>query len=169
MSPQGITRKRPASGKCPAFRPSLDQLLNYPQASASPLPDNRFFQRGRNATCNTGPAAASPDANHDTAALPPAHDVSCASTSSNQLKQRQLNHVLVQSRSREPPSTLHEQGCDPCESEVSSARLDELYQRSLAAKRDAQAKQKRIPPFVQKLRRYVSPLSLVRTKHGLKQ
>ncbi|KAL4864526.1 hypothetical protein BDV12DRAFT_10930 [Aspergillus spectabilis] len=155
MSPQGITRKRPAPGTSPIVHPQLGQLPTYPQPSASPLSNDQFLQWGQNPVSNSV-TPSFPDTNsYNTAALPPStHDVPGASTASNQVARRQpANQIANRGRSYDPPSasaSLPDQG-PGSESVGWSESLDELYQRALTAKREAQAKRKQIPPFVQKL------------------
>ncbi|KAL4787052.1 hypothetical protein BJX76DRAFT_52435 [Aspergillus varians] len=146
MSPQGITRKRPAPGTSPIVHPQLGQLPNYPPTSGSPLSNDQFLQWGQNPSSNTVSPSSFPDTYNTGALPPPTHD----STASNQLARRQpASQMANRNRSYEQPSaSLPEQGP---ESAGWTESLEELYQRATTAKRDAQAKRKQIPPFVQKL------------------
>lgn len=160
MSSQGITRKRPAPGTSPAVHPQLGQLPNYPPTSGSPLSNDQFLQWGQNPSPNTVAPASFPDANtYNTGALPAsAHDISGVSTANNQVARRTpSNQIVNRSRSYEQlPAPLSDPSNVPSEPGGWSESLEELYKRALAAKREAQAKRKQIPPFVQKLSRYVS-------------
>ncbi|KAK1139454.1 Heat shock transcription factor [Aspergillus melleus] len=162
MSPQGINRKRPAPGASPAVHPQLGPI-NYPSNSGSQLSNDQFLQWGQNPASNVvNPSY--PDANPYNAAAYSSNQDAPASTAtaSNQLTRRQpqpqpqppnQNQQLV-SRNRgyeQSPTSVPESGNNPGESGGWGESLDELYQRALVAKRDAQAKRKQIPPFVQKL------------------
>ncbi|KAL5340657.1 hypothetical protein BJX70DRAFT_407002 [Aspergillus crustosus] len=151
MSPQGITRKRPAPGTSPIVHPQVGQLPNYPQPSAPPLSNDQFLQWGQNPVSTVTPPFSDTSSYNTNTLQPTTHDVSGASTASNQVARRQpANQVANRSRSYDPPSaSLPEQGNG--ESVGWSESLDELYQRAVIAKRESQAKRKQIPPFVQKL------------------
>ncbi|KAL4904413.1 hypothetical protein BDW74DRAFT_30520 [Aspergillus multicolor] len=155
MSPQGITRKRPAPGTSPAVHPQLGQLPNYHQTSGAPLSNDQFLQWGQTSSPNAVPPVSFPDTtSYNTGAIPTsAHDLSGVSTTSNQVARRQTpNQMVSRGRSYEQPSApTPDQNNVPGESGGWSESLEELYKRALAAKREAQAKRKQIPPFVQKL------------------
>ncbi|KAL4747349.1 hypothetical protein BDW72DRAFT_183004 [Aspergillus terricola var. indicus] len=155
MSSQGITRKRPAPGTSPAIHPQLGQLPNYPPTSGSPLSNDQFLQWGQNPSPNTVAPASFPDTNtYNTGALPAsAHDISGVPTANNQVARRTpSNQIVNRSRSYEQaPAPLSDPSNVPSEPGGWSESLEELYKRALAAKREAQAKRKQIPPFVQKL------------------
>ncbi|KAL4914472.1 hypothetical protein BDW62DRAFT_190405 [Aspergillus aurantiobrunneus] len=156
MSPQGLTRKRPAPGTSPIVHPQLGHLPNYSPTSGSSLSNDQFLQWGQNPSSSTIPTSSFPDTNTYSNAgtlSPSTHDVSAAPTASNQVARRQpTNQMVNRSRSYEQPSaSLPEQGNVPGESGGWSESLEELYQRAIVAKREAQAKRKQIPPFVQKL------------------
>ncbi|KAL4882239.1 hypothetical protein BJY04DRAFT_187507 [Aspergillus karnatakaensis] len=153
MSPQGINRKRPAPGTSPVVHPQLG-LPNYSQPSTSPLSNEQFLQWGQNPVPNSVTPTSFPDTNsYNTTTLPAsAQDIPTASTASNQVARRQpATQIASRSRSYDPPSaSVSDQGNGSGETGWSES-LDELYQRALTAKREAQAKRKQIPPFVQKL------------------
>lgn len=80
-----------------------------------------------------------------------------------QVARRQAqNQLVTRNRGYEQAPTVHAENTSDTGGESSAwgESLDQLYQRALAAKRDAQAKRKQIPPFVQKLSRYVQRLTL---------
>jgi heat shock transcription factor len=158
MSPQGVNRKRPAPGTSPVVHPQLGQLPNYPPTSGSPLSNEQFLQWGQTPASNTVAAPSFPALNsYNNAAVPSTstQDIPSASTVSNQIARRQTPNQLVnRNRAYEQPSaTLPEQDAGSGESGGWSESLEELYQRANTAKREAQAKRKQIPPFVQKLSR----------------
>lgn len=129
------------------------------------MSNDQFLQWGQNTSSNTVPAPSFPDTNsYNTAAGLPlsTHDIPGSSAASNQVARRQpANQMVNRGRSYEQPSaSLPEQGNGP-ESGGWSESLDELYQRAMVAKREAQAKRKQIPPFVQKLSRYAGPSVLM--------
>ncbi|KAL3476469.1 hypothetical protein BJX99DRAFT_258402 [Aspergillus californicus] len=152
MSPQGITRKRPAPGTSPIVHPQLGPLPNYPATSGSPLSNDQFLQWGQNPSPSSVTFPDTNSYNTATSLQPPTHDVQGA-TASNQIARRQPTNQLVnRNRSYEQPSASYpDQGAGSGESAAWSESLEELYQRALVAKRESQAKRKQIPPFVQKL------------------
>ncbi|KAJ5462547.1 Heat shock factor (HSF)-typeDNA-binding [Penicillium sp. IBT 31633x] len=95
------------------------------------------------------------DPSYNPAAFAPPQDVSApAATASNQLARRQANQAVSRHRGYEqPPASYVENGGNSGNGESGAwgESLEELYRRALTAKRDAQAKRKQIPPFVQKL------------------
>ncbi|KAA8642860.1 hypothetical protein EYZ11_009691 [Aspergillus tanneri] len=151
MSPQGVNRKRPAPGTSPVVQPQLGSV-NYPPNSGSQLSNDQFLQWGQ----NPSPTIANPsftDANSYNPTYSSQNAPSSTVTASNQLARRQTPNQLV-SRNRGHEQTLTslpESGANTGESGGWGESLDELYQRALVAKKDAQAKRKQIPPFVQKL------------------
>ncbi|KAJ5146554.1 uncharacterized protein N7515_001118 [Penicillium bovifimosum] len=153
MSSQGVTRKRPAPGTVPP--PQMNPVPNFAPAGdpASQLSNDQFLQWGQNPPANAVNASAFSDASYKSAGFAP--DVSApAATPSNQLARRQANQVVSRNRGYEhPPASYVENGGNNGSGEGGawSESLEELYSRALTAKRDAQAKRKQIPPFVQKL------------------
>ena len=163
MSSQGMTRKRPAPGASPAVQQPMAAPTNYaPPNPGSQLSNDQFLQWGQNPSANVvNPASFADPSSYNQSGLPTAQDLSAPATgtaASNQLTRRQQSNQLV-SRNRgyeQAPATYPDQNANagPGESGAWGESLEELYQRALAAKRDAQAKRKQIPPFVQKLSRY---------------
>ena len=129
------TRKRPAPGASPlgqtdrASEPNLQDLtLNWqaPNTTHGAYPNPTFFGNQQNATGNT---------------------------EANQLIRRGNQPMMPMQNfpntgnGWKPPDTLQ------AVNEGWSAPHDDLDQRALAAKSDAESKRKQIPPFVQKLSR----------------
>ena len=164
MSPQGISRKRPAPGTSPIAHPQLGALSNYPpNPNPGPqLSNDQFLQWGQNNApgniINQPPSY--PDAaNYNPAAFASNQELQAppaAAVAAGQLARRPTPNQLI-SRNRgyeQTPTTVTDNsGSGPGEAGWGES-LDELYRRASIAKRDAQAKRKQIPPFVQKLRRY---------------
>lgn len=79
----------------------------------------------------------------------------------NQLARRPANHLAARDRGRGDSSDLH--WTDKASGQQMEGAwgddLNELKQRAQAAKREAQSKRKQIPPFVQKLARWVLVLA----------
>ncbi|KAL3458944.1 hypothetical protein BJX64DRAFT_209630 [Aspergillus heterothallicus] len=156
MSPQGVNRKRPAPGTSPVVHPQLGQLPNYPPSSGSPLSNEQFLQWGQNPPSSAVAVPSFPSLNsYNTSAgqAAPTQDIASAPTASNQIARRQpANQLVNRNRTYEQPSaSFPDQDAGSGESGGWSESLEELYQRANAAKREAQAKRKQIPPFVQKL------------------
>lgn len=165
MSSQGINRKRPAPGTSPAAHQQLGALTNYapnPNPGAQ-LSNDQFLQWGQNPSPNNvinQPSTYPDAANYNPAAFASNQDLSTSpaatAAAAGQLSRRQTPNQLV-SRNRgyeQPPTTTDNNGGHPGEAGWGES-LEELYRRASVAKRDAQAKRKQIPPFVQKLSRYV--------------
>ena len=159
-----MSRKRPAPGTSPADYPQLGALTNY---APNPTPDpqllnDHFLEWGQNPSTNNmiNKPSTYPDAANYNAATFASNQELCASpaataATSGQLARRQTPNQLV-SRNRgceRPPTTTDNNGGHSGETGWEES-LEELYRRASIAKRDAQAKRKQIPPFVQKLRKY---------------
>lgn len=155
MSSQGMTRKRPAPGTAPVVHPQLGAVPNFPSNPGSQLSNDQFLQWGQNTSANAMNASF-PDPSLNTVGYTTNQDIPAAA-GSNQLARRQAPNQLV-SRNRgyeQPPTQYTDHGANPQtgESGAWGESLEQLYQRALTAKREAQSKRKQIPPFVQKLSR----------------
>ncbi|KAH0558981.1 hypothetical protein GP486_004405 [Trichoglossum hirsutum] len=177
MPPQASSRKRPAPGSSPTIQQSSTSLHLPPGSTSPPLTDEQFFKWGQNAAANTSsypePAAAySANLYHGvtgnmTSMAQAAQTAntqrptSTPSSPSNQLARRSMNQSLV---SRGPRAFNSNANAAPwpgdfgdeagLELQGTSGWInndEHLEQRALQAKREAQAKRKQIPPFVQKL------------------
>ena len=169
MSSQSVSRKRAAAG---AINPQLGPVPNIAAApnSGSQLTNDQFLQWGQN------PANAFPNATNSYAgpvgvgatapSLPPAaaaQNNAASSTpilpASNQLARRQpINQASVsRNRGYELPSTNEAEAGHSGNQNAPGwgESLVRLYERAAVAKKDAQEKRKQIPPFVQKLSRFV--------------
>ena len=165
MSPQGLSRKRPAPGTSPVVHPQLGTIPNYAPNPGSQLSNDQFLQWGQNPAPNTVNQPSFPDpatAYNPAAFAPPQQDLPApTATTSGQIARRPTPNQLV-SRNRgyeqaPVPATDNSSGGaggGPGESGAWGESLDQLYRRASVAQKDAQAKRKQIPPFVQKLRRY---------------
>lgn len=153
MSSQSMsTRKRPAPGTSPVIQAPVGSIPNYTDPN-SQLSDDQFLQWGQDAPI---PSAAYPVDSTSFNAVPFAQnqDISASSTNpSNQIARRLMNRNRPYEQITSPPLPDHGTG------EGWGESVSDLEQRALVAKREAQAKRKQIPPFVQKLRRR-APYSL---------
>ncbi|KAK9619320.1 Heat shock transcription factor [Aspergillus fumigatus] len=154
MSSQGVTRKRPAPGTTPTVHPQLSPISNYPAANpGSQLSNDQFLQWGQNPP-NVITPPYTDAGSYNVAPYTTNQDVPGATvTASTQLARRQLPNQLV-NRGRgyeQTPSVYSDHSGGAGEPGGWGESLDELYRRALVAKREAQAKRKQIPPFVQKL------------------
>ncbi|OJZ86880.1 hypothetical protein ASPFODRAFT_60821 [Aspergillus luchuensis CBS 106.47] len=154
MSPQGITRKRPAPGTSPIVHPQLGPLSNYPQNPGNQLSNDQFLQWGQTSSNVSSPSF--PDSNpYSAAAYTSSPDVPAANVTAaapGQLARRQTPTQLVnrgRGYEQTPPFSDHSTGTG--ENGGWGESLEDLYKRAMVAKREAQAKRKQIPPFVQKL------------------
>ncbi|KAL1953044.1 hypothetical protein VTO42DRAFT_3737 [Malbranchea cinnamomea] len=150
MSSQGASRKRPAPGTSPLVHQQMQPVPNFPP-SDSQLSNDQFLQWGQNVPPNIN--TVDPNAGHYQPVAHPAGMQNMQSMQpSNQLTRRGGNTQLVSRPSMmggmEHTSTAM-RASEPIEGLGETE--EELYQRALAAKKEAQAKRKQIPPFVQKL------------------
>jgi heat shock transcription factor, other eukaryote len=156
MASQGVpvqTRKRPAPGTTPAIHAPIGTIPGYTD-TANQLSDDQFLQWGQDAHA---PAATQsfPVDSAPYHGLPYVtnQDVAAASTQpGNQLTRRPMTQLMNRNRSFEQSSVSSVPESSTGDGWGES--VAELEQRALIAKREAQAKRKQIPPFVQKLRRY---------------
>lgn len=154
MASQGFSRKRPAPGADPVSYPvQMPNTASYGDGGPGPnLSNDEFFQWGQTgqpgASYNDNSFAANANANANT--YPQANlqiNPQANPQPSNQLTRRPPPSV--------PATAWNEEG----DNTHPSAHADwgddiaNLEARAQVAKREAQAKRKQIPPFVQKLNR----------------
>ncbi|PWY88051.1 heat shock transcription factor Hsf1 [Aspergillus sclerotioniger CBS 115572] len=153
MSPQGITRKRPAPGTSPIVHPQLGPLSNYPQNPGNQLSNDQFLQWGQNSSSNVSSPSFADTNPYSAAAYTSSPDVPASTvTAPGQLARRQTPTQLVnRGRGYEQTPSFSDHGSGNGESGGWGESLEDLYKRAIVAKREAQAKRKQIPPFVQKL------------------
>lgn len=160
-----MTRKRPAPGTAPAGHPQPGLVPTYPPANpGSQLSNDQFLQWGQNPPANAINASTYTDpSTYNPAVFPATQDptapaVPATATPANQIARRQASNQLVtRNRGYEQAPALYAENTPggSGESGAWGESLEELYQRALAAKQEARSKRKQIPPFVQKLSRYV--------------
>lgn len=170
MSSQGVTRKRPAPGTIPAnHSPQSGLVSNYPPANpGSQLSNDQFLQWGQNPPVNAINTSTFADpSTYNPASFAASHELSAPATpaapAATQLARRQAqNQLVTRNRGYEQAPGLYPENASVGggESGAWAESLDELYQRALAAKREAQSKRKQIPPFVQKLSRYACMMAI---------
>ena len=155
MSPQGITRKRPAPGTSPIVHPQLGPLSNYPQNPGNQLSNDQFLQWGQNSSSNVSSPSFADTNPYSAAAYTSSPDVPASTvTAPGQLARRQTPTQLVnRGRGYDQTPSFSDHGSGTGESGGWGESLEDLYKRAMVAKREAQAKRKQIPPFVQKLSR----------------
>lgn len=165
MSSQGVpSRKRPAPGTSPGVHQQIGSIPNYTNSGAQ-LSNDQFLQWGQDpaATAVNPPpsfpadvnAFSQPQYNTATTTTTTGQDVSVAGASpNNQVARRQpMNQLVSRNRGYEQPSAPPSLLDHSSSGDGWGESLAELEQRALIAKREAQAKRKQIPPFVQKLSR----------------
>ncbi|KAG2411593.1 hypothetical protein HFD88_009149 [Aspergillus terreus] len=149
-----MSRKRPAPGTAPVVHPQVNQISSYTPTSGSPISNDQFLQWGQNQPANAVNPSSFTDATpYSPAAFSSNQEIpATTATASTQLARRQTpSQVATRGRGYEPtPTGFSDHGSSAGEGGWGES-LDELYQRALVAKREAQAKRKQIPPFVQKL------------------
>ena len=155
MASQAPSRKRPAPGTTPAsFQQQMQPAANgYGGGLGPQLSDDQFLQWGQTAQ----PTNAFNDASTFSSS---ANNFGGNSVQpSNQLARRAVNLPVNRGRAYNDSNDL--QWVDPANGnaqQLDSAwadDLDELEQKAQVVKKEAQAKRKQIPPFVQKLNRFV--------------
>jgi heat shock transcription factor, other eukaryote len=151
MSAQGVSRKRPAPGSIPVTQQQLQSLPEY--ATTPPqLSNEQFLRWGQNPQPNAATSYPEPS-NHNS------NNYGTSQTNvipSNQLTRRSGNQLVSRGRPyNDAGGTWGGPDVGPSDQvEGSWSEKDEdLEQKALLAKRDAMAKRKQIPPFVQKLAR----------------
>lgn len=167
-----MTRKRPAPGAAPAGHPQMGVVPNYaPPNPGSQLSNDQFLQWGQNSSTNTANTSSFPENTAYNQGYGNSQDASASAAGrNNQIARRQQQQQ--QQQQQPPPNQLvsrnrgYEQapvaysdphaGGNNGESGAWGESLDELYARARTAKKEAQAKRKQIPPFVQKLSRSVT-------------
>ncbi|KUL85172.1 hypothetical protein ZTR_06243 [Talaromyces verruculosus] len=156
MASQGVpTRKRPAPGTSPVVHAPIGSIPSYTDTT-NQLSDDQFLQWGQDphaaaTVAQPFPLDTNPYATMSYAAAN--QDVPVPTNQpSNQLTRRPMNQLINRNRSFEQSSvsSVPDSGGDGW-----GESLAELEQRALIAKREAQAKRKQIPPFVQKLRSFL--------------
>jgi len=150
MASQGVSRKRPAPGADPIpFPPQMpNPTPAYNDGLGQNLSNDEFFQWGQ--TGQTAPAY-----NDNNFALNANAYPQVNAQPSTQLTRRPMTHLAAPVRTR-----MSEDGSawiDPSGAQAMDSAWEDdisaLEARAQVAKRDAQAKRKQIPPFVQKLNR----------------
>lgn len=155
MTSQGVSRKRPAPGASPIVHQQMQSLANFPSPAPQQLSNDQFLQWGQNPPPNQNQQY--PDIDSYNAAIPGANPAATQPTS-NQLARRSANHLvsrIPQYGDSSPAQVPDQSGGAVGDQDASRPQTTEadLEQRAQIAKKEAQAKRKQIPPFVQKLRR----------------
>lgn len=150
----GMTRKRPAPGASPAVHPQMASISGYSSNQGPQLSNDQFLQWGQNTSPTAVNPAVFPDINSYNAGYVSSQDGSATPTST-QLARRSMSQIVSRTRSYDQPQSplMDHNGSNVSETGGWGESLAELQQRALIAKREAQAKRKQIPPFVQKLSR----------------
>ncbi|KAJ9302794.1 hypothetical protein DTO271G3_168 [Paecilomyces variotii] len=148
----GMTRKRPAPGASPAMHPQMASISSYSPNQGPQLSNDQFLQWGQNTSPTAVNPAVFPDMNSYNASYVSSQD-SSATPTSTQLARRPMSQIVSRTRSYDQPQSplIDHNGSNVSETGGWGESLPELQQRALIAKREAQAKRKQIPPFVQKL------------------
>lgn len=157
MTSQPLSRKRPAPGNPPAtYQPTYPQppaAVNY-SGFDSGISNDQFLEYGYQSQLddrqNSDPRS-SESAQSGYGDIP--------SEKPNQLARRSNNQTVIQNRARGDVAPIRFQDQTSAGTPPANAAwaedIDELKQKAQVDKREAQSKRKQIPPFVQKLARYV--------------
>ncbi|KAI1965784.1 Heat shock transcription factor [Ophidiomyces ophidiicola] len=152
MIPQSSSRKRAAPGAVPIPHQQSPQTHNYP-TSDTHLSNDQFMQWGQ-ANAALSNSAGNVNVDSFQSATHPGVDTSVLQAP-NQLARRAASQLINRPRSNEPSLIpLMEQSVATPQDDVDPATgvtEEQLERRALSAKKDAQAKRKQIPPFIQKL------------------
>ncbi|RMZ87944.1 hypothetical protein DV736_g4825, partial [Chaetothyriales sp. CBS 134916] len=149
----GLSRKRPAPGAAPVGFQQVQQPNNVYAQSMDQLSDDQFLQWSQ-ATPSTNPY-------QEASAFPASSDGSAkyaanAQTAPSQLSRRPMSQMVA--RPRYDSVAPSQPWPEAAQSQAEGAWADDiqvLEQKAQMAKRDAQAKRKQIPPFVQKLNSFL--------------
>ncbi|GAD92100.1 heat shock transcription factor [Paecilomyces variotii No. 5] len=147
----GVSRKRPAPGASPAMHPSMAPISNYSPNQGPQLSNDQFLQWGQSASPTAVNPSVFPDMNSYNAGYLSPQDG--AATPTTQLTRRPMSQIVSRTRSYDQSQSpmIDHNGNHVTDAGGWGESLPELQQRALIAKREAQAKRKQIPPFVQKL------------------
>ena len=160
-----MSRKRPAPGTSPLVHPQIPPVANFPTPDSEHLSNDQFLQWGHNVPPNLN--TVDPNAPHYQALPHQPHAAMQNMQGPNQLTRRAGSNQLVgRNRAHEggipvvdPDVEGGGRGGTPSRASESAdphgETEEQLHERALAAKKEAQAKRKQIPPFVQKLSRCV--------------
>ncbi|EFR01069.1 heat shock transcription factor [Nannizzia gypsea CBS 118893] len=150
MSSQSLSRKRPAPGATPLAHQQMPPLPNFPIPSQ--LSNEQFLQQWAPNTTSTGVNQPNPNS----VAFTAGDDGS--GLMSNQLTRRPGNNQII-SRARMGDQNLvpmmdqNSLSTNDVSNSGTGETEEEMRQRALRVKKEAQAKRKHIPPFIQKLTR----------------
>jgi heat shock transcription factor len=161
MSPPN-SRKRAAPGASPT--PQQQQMTQtYPSASTQMSNTDFRWPQGSNNTDNM----VFPDTyNLPTYSNAPQQQYGNQqqASSSTQLARRPMNQHLMQTQRYDDPNAWGQYGDEQLDvvaagngGVAENDNIELLEERAAVAKRESQSKRKQIPPFVQKLSRYVLP------------
>ncbi|OKL60133.1 hypothetical protein UA08_04866 [Talaromyces atroroseus] len=155
MTSQGVpSRKRPAPGTSPVIHGPIGSIPSYTDP-ANQLSDDQFLQWGQDPHAPATTQAFPIDSTaYNTMPYATNQEVAVASNQPpNQLTRRPMNQLINRNRSFEQSSVSSVP--ETSSGDGWGESLAELEERALIAKREAQAKRKQIPPFVQKLRSFL--------------
>lgn len=159
-------RKRAAPGTSP-----MVPMPHLQQSFPSGQPDRLFQWNGGGVDGSSFVEGGPPNVNTFTMMSPPGQYGAAASAPSTALTRRQNNnHALVHAGGRPQFDSSAEAWTafpnnssflQPPNGMADEDSVEELERKAMVAKRDAQGKRKQIPPFVQKLSRYVTRISSI--------
>lgn len=147
------SRKRPAPGTSPPVSQPMVSVPGF-QNSNTQLSNDQYLPWSHDSSAPVAPYALDASGTYN----PGQYQVNQDMSSSTQLARRPMNQLVRNNRGYEqpPPPPPAPSLSDPAPSNDAwgeGESLAELQQRALIAKREAQAKRRQIPPFVQKLSR----------------
>ena len=155
--PQAGSRKRPAPGSSPISQNQMQMPMNY-NASPPQQPNDQFLNWGTDLSVHGLPNYSDPSASFGPVIYNTMAPQGISSEGSNQLARRPAGQHMV---ARGPYNAGGNEVWNGATDNSTQQPAEEtwnnddtaLAQRALVAKREAQAKRKSIPPFVQKLSR----------------
>ena len=156
--PQPGSRKRPAPGASPVGQSHVQLTTNY-SANSGQIPNDQFLNWNQDNTMNGIGSYPDPSGGFNSHHYNSMISSQSVPDSSNQLTRRPLGQQVItrgvyNDAGNETWNGTVDEFPQPGKEESWNNNDDEaLAQRALVAKREAQAKRKSIPPFVQKLSR----------------
>jgi len=157
--PQAGSRKRPAPGTSPVVPNQMQVPMDYTASPPQP-PSDQFLNWGADLSTNGLPGYPEPSANFSPVIYNTMTPQGISSEGSNQVARRPAGqHMVARGPYNVGGNEVWNGAMDSSTQQPAEEAWNNddaaLAQKALIAKREAQAKRKSIPPFVQKLSRCV--------------
>lgn len=163
--PQTGSRKRPAPGASPVGQAQMQMPMNYTASPPQP-PTDQFLNWGTDIPTNNLPSYPDPPTNFNPVMYNTTAPQGMSSEASNQLARRPASqHMVARGPYNVGGNEMWNGTMDGSTQQPAGEAWNNddaaLAQKASVAEREAKAKRKSIPPFVQKLSRLVSPPAML--------